>query len=336
MNILYLYFGSASPVAKYEKILLHEISLKTEYKIDYWDWTGDLGLKYNPSEKWTKKNYKVFKSFYQELLIRSKRYDVVFIAQTEGILPEILDQIKTYKVYNTADDPDSSEHCSFPFVRHVDLIVHAGVNFDENTKINEMLLRKGAKSTYFMPIGFYDKMMPAIPNFDKQFNLRDIKLLYVGFPKVNKILPLVKYFGKNLEIFCRQLSPRRKLFWLVFGRKWIKPFEGSLVELYWRTQVGINCHHSFGPSNVRSYQLNATGVAQVLDCPEGNNVIYHDKEEILSYSSIDQAIANIELLINDSDLRYYISSQGYKKARGSYNREKLLIDLFDSISKTIN
>ena len=66
-------------------------------------------------------------------------------------MPEIISKLKPLTIFNTADDPDSSEICSFPFLEVFDIIVHAGVMFNNETTISEEFKKRGAKKTYFMP-----------------------------------------------------------------------------------------------------------------------------------------------------------------------------------------
>lgn len=332
MKILYLYFGSASPVSRYEKNLVDQINLEAHgLKIDYFDWTGSLGLNINQGLGWTYKNKGFLAPHYEALLKKTEAYDVVYIAQTETILPEVMAAIKPFVIYNTADDPESSKHCSFPFLTSADMVVHAGVNFNDATRMGDEFLKRGAKRTYFMPIGFYEEMFPAIPNIEQQFYKRDIPLVFVGFPKPSKLIPFARAFGKNLHIYYRKLRFDEKIRFYIPTGKWIKPFTGSLSELYQRCQVGINMHYSYGPSNVRMYQLNAAGVAQVLDCPEGNSQLYVPGSEILSYKTILQGIEAVNTLLKDEELRYKLSVNGYKKARECYNRKDLLVKMLKSV-----
>jgi len=53
--------------------------------------------------------------------------------------------------------------------------------------------------------------------------------------------------------------------------------------------------------------LCANGVAQVIDCEEGINDIYEPEKEVLSYKKQSEAIIQIERLLLDDDLRYFIS-----------------------------
>ena len=335
MKILYLYPGASSPVTILEKKLVANINSdrKNPFEIKFWDWTTEYNFLANPSIDWSLSNKDYLLDFYKKLLLTSKEYDVTLISQTGGIIPEVMNEIKSYVIFSTADDPNASEKCSFPFLKSADLIVHAGVNYNATTRMGVEFKNRGAKRTYFMPIGFYEEMFPLIKNFDQMFYKRDIPLIYVGRPKRGRIEKFARNFGKKLRIYNRKLDLKNKVyFWIFTGRHWILPFTGKLHELYQRCQIGINIHESpFGPSNVRCYQLNCAGVAQIMDCPEGNHKIYVPSKEILSYSSQDEAISKTKLLLKDEKLRYNISKRGYDRARSCYNRKDLLIALFNKI-----
>lgn len=313
MKILYLYFGSASPVHKYESNLIKSINKNsTKIKIDFWNWTGDLGINFNPSLKWAYRNLDTLKSFYNTIEKRLIGYDVLFIAQTGGLIPEFLDKLKIFKIYNTADDPEASKTCSFPFLSVVDVIVHAGVSYYNNKPLEKEFYSRGAQKCYFMPIGFYNEMFPAISDFDLTFKKRNQRIVFIGRPRIKRI-HLIKLFNKfkdSIRVHNRRSPIYQKYFWLLTSGINITPFEGSLAELYWSSQVGINMHLSSGPSNVRTYQLSACGVAQVIDCHKTVSAVFEPDYEILSYSNIEQAINHITNLLVDTDLRYSISKAG--------------------------
>lgn len=332
-KILYLYFGASSPVTKYERITIDKINSKNEdIYVEFWDWTTEFGFCFNPSIDWAYKNQKLLKPFYDRLYLKVKSFDCLFIAQTGGLIPEFLEKLNIKKVFNTADDPESSKKCSFPFVEVVDLVVHAGVNFNKEQKIGEVLKSMGAKETYFMPIGFYDEMFPELYDFDKAFDLRDIPVVFVGAPKIGKLERIFNSYKGDCKVYCRASTAKlsKLYYWVVTGKR-ILPFNGSLNDLYRNAQIGINVHYSFGPSNVRTYQLCAAGVAQVIDCSEGIGDIYVPGEEVLTYSTQSDAIEHIKQLLVDRDLRYRISKRGYTRTRKEYEREKLLSDLFKYI-----
>ncbi len=332
MKVLYLYPGSSSPVAHFEKRLIETINAENPtIKIDYWDWTTQYLLGKNPDLEWTNQNKDKMYEFYKELKRRSEDFDVVFIAQTGGILPELISELKPLTVYNTADDPESSHKCSFPFLKSADVILHAGVNYDLDTKMGVEFQRRGARRCYLFPIGFYDEMFPEIKDFDDQFHKRDIQLIHVGYPKQGKLEKVFRHFGHQVNVHCRRLNYKHKIYWLLFGRKWISPFSGDLASLYRRCQVGINTHYTFGPSNVRTYQLNSSGVAQVLDCSEGRDEIFCTGKEIVGYDTVSEAIQQIELLIMDDEKRYKIAKSGYDRCRNDYNRKNPMVKMLKSL-----
>jgi len=331
-NILYLYFGSASPVTQYEKNLISLINKKsTKIHIKYWDWTEELGLKFNPSLKWSYENQNILKPFYDKIKKEISNYDALFIAQTGGLIPEFLAKLNIFKIYNTADDPESSRNCSFPFLKVVDVMIHAGVSYFNDLPLENEFYKRGANNCYYMPIGFYEEMFPKIKNFDKLFKSRNQKLVFVGRPRIQRI-QLVRYinhFKNELRIHNRRTPKYQKLFWYLTTGIHISPYNDSLVNLYWQSQIGINMHLSSGPSNVRTYQLPASGVAQLIDCSSTISKIFEPEKELLTYKTITEAIKQSERLINDIDLRYQISKAGYIKARENYNREYLIRNMLN-------
>lgn len=334
MKILYLYFGSASPVFKYERNLIENINKKySNIKLDIWDWTGELKLKFNPSLRWAYKNQDLLKQFYKALEKKILKYDALFIAQTGGLIPEFLERIKIFKIYNTADDPESSHLCSFPFLNVVDVIVHAGYSYFNDVPLGYEFEKRGAKKAYYMPIGFYEEMFPPLTDFDKTFLRRHQKIIFVGRPRIQriKLVQLFNTFGDDIRVHNRRTPTYQKIFWKMSTGLEITPFEGSLADLYASSQIGINMHLSSGPSNVRTYQLPASGVAQVIDCKKTISELFIPDKEIATYDTIDEAISLIRKLINDEELRYQISKNGYIKARNFYNREKLIYNMINDI-----
>ncbi len=226
-----------------------------------------LQLYFKSDIVWAEKNKAKLSTFYSKLKNKSIEYDIILIGQTGGILPEVMNEIPGTVVFITADDPDSSETCSFPFLKSADVIAHVGVCFDANRTIENVLLSKGAKRCIHFPLGFYEDMFPAIDNFEAQFRKRNIDLIYLGHLKRGKLEVILRRFRK-MVVHSRSLHLKHKLYLLVQTGRWIQPFTGDCGRLYRNSKVGINMHFTFGPSNARCYQLNACGVAQVMDCRE--------------------------------------------------------------------
>jgi len=331
MKVLYVYAAAGSPVSQCEQRLVEKINAaEPDMQIEFWDWTQSAELSFNPTGQWARENLSRLAGFYGELRSRSQDADIVLISQTGGIVPEEMAKLSGTVVYNTADDPDSSRTCSFPYLQAADVIVHAGVNFDAQRTIAQVFRERGAKRCMHFPLGFYEEQFPAIEDFDAQFDARDIDLVYLGHLKRGKLEPVMRAFG-GMVVHSRSLRLKHKLYILAKTGKWVRPYTGDVAALYRRCKVGINMHFSYGPSNGRCYQLNASGVAQVVDCPEGIGRLYEVGDEVLGYADIAEAIEKVRSLLADRELRYEVARRGYERARRDYNRRHIMTNLLRSI-----
>ena len=98
-----------------------------------------------------------------------------------------------------------------------------------------------------------------------------------------------------------------------------------MSSLYQNVKIGINMHWSYGPSNIRTYQLPANGVMQICDCSEGLNQIYKVGKEVILYNSIAEAIELIQYYLKNDEERKKIATMGFKRAIRDYNREKTFL-----------
>jgi glycosyltransferase involved in cell wall biosynthesis len=332
MKLLYVYAGLKWWWDYEERMAANVNRTQSAIHITFWNWLREYGLGSNPgSLVWAQKNRDALNPFYNELRRRAKEHDVVLISQTGGILPEVMADLPAIVVYSSTDDPDSSEICSFPFLKVADVVAHAAVNYDRRRRLKDVFLERGANRCVFWPIGFYEETFPPLPDFDAQFGARDIDLIYVGHLKRGKLERLMRTY-RQMHVYGRSLGLKHKLYVWAFTRKWVRPFTGDLSSLYRRAKIGINMHFTSGPCNGRCYQLNAAGTAQVIDCPEGVDELYVPEEEVIVYSGMDEAIAAIDRLLRDPSLRYKVSKQGYHRARRQYGRSQTLLRLLEQLT----
>ena len=330
MKVLYAYQPGNPRFIELERNLVARINAETEFQVDLWDWGTEFNISRNPDAAFTQAHPDVMRPFHEALRRRSREVDAVLIAQTGGVPPELMASLETLVIYNTADDPDSSSTCSFPYLQAADVIAHAGVSFDATTTMGDALRRRGARRALFFPLGFYEEHFPPLQDFDATFARRDIPLVYIGHLKRGKLERLMRRHPE-MVVHANSLKWKHKLYLLLTTGRLIHPYEGHLFPLYQRCQVGINLHITYGPSNIRCYQLPACGVAQVLDCPEGADQLYRSGEEVLVYHSLEEAEEQIQALRQDEALRYRIARNGYQRAREDYDRrrtfERLLRDV---------
>lgn len=330
MRVLYVYSAPRMWWDYEERLVKSVNATEADIHIDFWNWVKEYGLPRNPTLSWTYEHRDEMLEFYNELKRRAEKADVVLISPGGGILPEVMAELPQLVVYSTTDDPDSSETCSFPFLKAVDVIAHAGVNFDSKRRLSDVFLGRGAKRCIFRPLAFYEKMFPEIDDFEAQFARRDIDLVYVGYPvKHGKLDKIMRHY-RQMVVYGRVTLKRAIYILLTTGHRY-RPFTGDLGQLYQRTKVGINVHFTYGPCNGRCYQLNAAGVAQVIDCPEGVPQIYKPGTEVLVHSSPEEAIEKIDLLLADDSLRYRVSKAGYDRARAEYSKKHTWLTLLRSL-----
>jgi spore maturation protein CgeB len=255
----------------------------------------------------------------------------IFVVNLENVYhPRFVRSLKNvYTVIVSGDDPDSSDYCSKPFVSAFDHAFAWGVNFDANFKITEKFLEWGAKKADWWPYGVTsDTYSPALTTHDICSNERDIDLVFVGglYPsklrriaKIKHQFPQMKIFGN--WTFMNLISQRGGIRALFSGLFRVTPLPANkLVPLYQRSKIGLNVHLSYGPSNIRTYQLPANGVMQISDCPEGIGDVFEIDKEIIVYHSATEAIELIDYYLENDEERKKIAAAGFKRAIRDYRR----------------
>jgi spore maturation protein CgeB len=110
------------------------------------------------------------------------------------------------------------------------------------------------------------------------------------------------------------------------------PAEG-LVSLYNRSKIGINMHLSFGPVNLRMYELPANGVMQICDCPQGLNDVFDVGKEVIGYSSMKEAIELIHYYLEHDNERKQIAQAGFRRVMKDYKKVTVLEGAMHKIKK---
>jgi|GEM_PF-964384 spore maturation protein CgeB len=268
---------------------------------------------------------------YDKVISLASTHDV-FIVNLENVYhPKFVRSLKNvYTVIVSGDDPDSSDYCSRPFVSAFDHAFAWGVNFDANFKITEKFLEWGAKKADWWPYGVAsDTYSPALTAQGIYNGERDVDLVFVGglYPsklrriaKIKKHLPQMKIYGNNWT-FMNLIKQRGGIRALSSGLFRVKPLPANeLVPLYQRSKIGLNVHLSYGPSNIRTYQLPANGVMQICDCPEGIGDVFEIDKEIIVYHSSAEAIELIDYYLENDQERKKIAAAGFKRVIKDYRR----------------
>ena len=213
--------------------------------------------------------------------------------------------------------------------------------------------RRWIASFSWLPLGVnsidYD---PNLTEEDIYHKERDIDVIYVGTPspsRVSRVMELkkrlnIRLYGGGWQFF--ELTGRCWPFaiWLYKRARWMErlyPFQrvkkatflprSDLIPTYQRTKIGINIHLSYGPSNMRMYQLLANGVMQICDCPEGLGQVFEVGKEVVVYHSVDEAVKLIKYYLEHDDERKEIAAAGFRRVMQDYKR----VDIFSRAMEKI-
>lgn len=279
---------------------------------------------------------------YKKVNMLAETHDVFIVNHGNVYHPDYIKSLKDKGIYTvicSADDPESSDYCSKPYVHAFDHSFAWAVNFDKDTKMTEKFLHWGAKRADWWPYGVREDMYNPLLTEDDIYNKdRDIDLVYVGTPWLKlerlailkKTFPQMKIYGRNywksiggngINALRRGSFPKEEFKEILAGLWRVKELPmNELVPLYQRCKIGINIHLSFGPSNVRTYQLPATGVMQICDCPEGLGQVFEIGKEVVTYHSIEEAIELIKYYLEHEEERKEIAAAGFKRVMKDYKR----------------
>ena len=298
-------------------------------------------------------NYKKLSDLYDKVRKLAETHDVFIVAGDPIYHPEFIRSFKDiYTVIVSGDDPESSDRCSKPYVHAFDHSFAFGVNFDKDTKITDKFLEWGAKRADWWPYGVRVNMYdPALTEEDIYNGHRDRDLVYVGssgvklerLAKIKKAFPQMRIYGRsywktiggNGINALRSGNFPKEAFKATLAGLWrVKELPmDELVPLYQRCKIGINIHLSFGPSNMRTYQLPANGVMQICDCPEGLGEIFEIDKEVVVYHSIEEAVELIRYYLENDEERKKIAAAGFKRVIKDYKRITTFSKAMEKIKK---
>ena len=243
---------------------------------------------------------------------------------------------RTMVAFWTGDDPEGSPVTSQPFVRYYDHVFCGGIYFSAAERIADKFVEWGAPKATFIPLGGCpDKFRPQGTKSDAEFfqGQRDIDVIYAGAAykkKLWRIVALKRHFGDRLVLRGRRWDGKG-MGWRGVALRGVRRLtglhdifevtDGELVALYQRAKIGFNCHLSYGPSNLRLYELPLNGVMQVCDCPEGLSELYRLGREVVPFRTFPEATRLIEHYLRHEDERAQIAQAGHQRAVRDYPME---------------
>lgn len=297
---------------------------------------------------------------YKKIELLAETHDILITNHGNVYHPEFIKSLKNKNIYTaiaSADDPESSDYCSKPYVHAFDHSLPWGVNFDADTRMTEKFIEWGAKRADFWPYGVrHDMYDPALTVNDIYNGEREIDLMFVGGPylKISRIaqlkdaFPEMALYGgwdrktilkspiscwKNRGIWdWKEFEWACRAFWQGMAKTERLP-AGQLIPFYQKAKIGINIHMSFGPSNRRTYELPANGVMQMCDCAEGIGEIFRVGEEVVAYRSIEEAIELIKYYLDHDKERKEIAAAGFRRVFKDYGRVTTFSKVIESIKK---
>ncbi len=241
-----------------------------------------------------------------------------------------------------ADDPEGAEETSKYYVKDYDYAFCGGIYYDSHTTISQKYITWGAKKSKFIPIGFN---INKYRKLSKPQQKRQYDLIYVGscfLSKTFRIFRLKRHFGNRMLFFGKGWNESDnylktvilKLIKKMYGIGHIESIKSNkkLVQYYQNSKIGINFHLSYGPSNVRNYEIPANGCLLITDCTKGTKKIYKVGKEVITYRNVKDAINKIEYYLKHEDERVRISSAGRNKAIREYSTAKSFYKIFSEIN----
>ena len=295
-------------------------------------------------EMYSSKDVNLFHLYdYTLKLINEWKPDVFIVNHDNLYHNNFIKQIKdkVYTVFVSADDPENSDNCSRPYISTYHQSFAWGVWYDKNHKIRDKFIEWGAPKADIWPHGVYcTRHNPDISLEDLINKPRKKNIVFVGSPhlKRERLLKIKKYYGNRFELHGRwaEGSWERKIVrhmknYYKFGQ-FITPLsEEEMITLYQNTKVGLNMHLSYGPSNVRTFELMANGVAQVVDCKQGIDEWFEIGKDLLAYEDTKEAIYLMDKLLKDDDYRKEIAYNGAKKVREKYTFIKTFEQMISNV-----
>lgn len=284
--------------------------------------------------------------FYESVERRCDKFDVFLVNHENVYHPDFITKLskKVYTVLYTGDDPESSYHCSQPYVWAFDHVFCYSVFYDAETLMVDKLKAWGAKRANWRPHGYFYYRHDENISENELFRIaRDIDVLYVGGPynKIGQLHYLRKYFGKRFHLYghwggVRAMLGRFRRYGWMERVKSLPP--DSFVHTYQRAKIGINMHMGYGPNNLRMWELPINGVMQVTDNPVGTGTIFTIGKEVACYENgnVQEAGRLIDYYLTHERERIDMARASYQKVKSTYSFEAGFANSLRHIGDGIN
>ncbi len=334
MKILYLWGHSANYVPIVEK----EVSewRRAGYRVTSLNHRAYAGIPRFPKpdelDRLYRQRHPGLMRLYSKVEELAREHDVLLVNYDTLYHPEFITSLRgqIYTVLCSADSPEASEFCAKPYVSSFDHCFAVGIRYDEKATVTQKFMEWGAKRADLWPHGVWpDAYDPKLTEENIRREQRRTELLYIGsaWNKEDRLLRLKRHFGRKFRVYGNW----GRIFPLKHG-VWVRPLPADrLVSTYRGAKIGINIHLSFGPINMRLYEVPANGAMQICDCADGLEQLFEIGKEVIAYSSIEEAIEQIEYYLAHEDERIEIAVNGFRRAMKDYTRLKTFAGAVEKI-----
>jgi hypothetical protein len=266
-----------------------------------------------------------------EAAIRAHHADAIIVNNYPPYHPDFLKKLNVYKVLYSGDDPGATYMRNIPYLHAYDHVFYLNPDYSQDMNMNEKMDYCGMKNKNWVPHGVFEEDYDPSISEDELFTQdRDIDIIYVGAPYVQKLALLAKIkkaFGKR----CR-IHGRFRVEWNIYYNLrhgwpgWIRPVSfPKRTRLHQRAKIGINIHwNEHGLGNQRLYYLPANGVMQLSDSQAYLGRVFELGKEVVAYRGAADLIEKIEYYLDHQDERQAIARNGFRRTIEAYRFSDLL------------
>ncbi len=259
--------------------------------------------------------------------IKAFKPDILYCQDLSFFTEEILNEIKKE---NNIKLIVGQIACPLPpesFIRPYDLILTSFPHF-----VNK--LNSQGKCCEYFKIGFDQRILSKVNNFEK-----DINFSFVGgiSKHHSSAFETLEYLASksNLQVYgygANKLPLNSNLRKKHFGEKWGL----NMYKILSRTKISFNRHINVSENNANNMRLyEATGMGSLLLTDKKDNLksLFEIDEEIVTYSSKEEALEKVQYLIKNPKKASQIAIAGQARTLKDHTYEIRMKELVNILKK---